>query len=103
MGSGISSPGEEEWRDEERLREGRDFTTAEELRARAGPEQARVVRCSAGEKLARAVEQETDWLTTCGTLPGGLAWDDQPAWRVRLWAHCLAVRERAQMPAVGIM
>lgn len=93
---------EDDWPGEGTLREGRDFATAEELRARAGPGQVRAVRRTAGERLARAVGQEMDWLTRCGALPGGLAWDDQPAWRVRLWAHCLTERERVWALVAGM-
>ena len=92
----------EESADADTLREGRDFATAEELRERAGPGAVRMVPRGVGERLARAVGQEMDWLQSCGALPGGLAWDDQPAWRVRLWAHCLAERERAWALAAGM-
>jgi len=34
-----------------------------------------------------------------GELPGGLPWDRQPAWRVRLWEHLIDEQERAEMLA----
>ncbi len=84
------------------MREGRDFATPEELLVRAGAERVRVVLRGAGERLARAVGREMDWLSRCGSLPGGPAWDDQPAWRVRLWEYCLAERERVWALAAGM-
>jgi len=93
-------PADSEWAGEGELREGRDFATTAEFVARAQPAAGRVVRQGAGRALARAVAEETDWLMRTGQLPGGLAWDDQPAWRVRLWAHSLAERERAVALAV---
>lgn len=63
----------------------------------------RVVHRSIGEALAEAVREEVAWLERYGLLPGGLAWDDQPAWRVRLWTHCLATQERAGALAAGML
>ncbi|MGD9495689.1 MAG: hypothetical protein AB7Y46_05200 [Armatimonadota bacterium] len=54
----------------------------------------RRLRMGPGVRLARTVANEVAWLLRTGQLPGGLAWDDQPAWRVRLWAHTLVERER---------
>ena len=57
------------------------------------------VRRSAGERLAEAIAQEVRWLRMTGQLPGGLPWDRQPAWRVRLWEHLIDEQERAEMLA----
>jgi hypothetical protein len=81
------------------LHEGRDFTSAEELREQVGDEAPRTVPRSASERLAEAVAREVRWLHLTGETPGGLPWDRQPAWRVRLWEHF--VDERARVAALA--
>lgn len=76
------------------LREGRDFTTARELRALVGEVPRLRRRHTTGERLAEAIAQEVRWLRMTGRTPGGLPWDRQPAWRVRLWEHLIDEQER---------
>ncbi len=87
---------------EERLREGHDFLTQEELRALGGAQDWRWMRPSTAAALAAQVTEELRWLEWTDELPGGLPWDEQPAWRVRLWAHALEARERAEALAAGM-
>lgn len=80
----------------ERLVEGADFTSAEELGGLIGDENARIVTRGVAERLAEAVEQEVRWLRLTGDTPGGPPWDRQPAWRVRLWEHLIEEQDRAR-------
>lgn len=80
------------------MREGRDFASREELLEQAG-ESAMTVRRGEGEKLAEAALDEVRWLRVTGELPGGLPWDLQPAWRVRLWALLMDEEQRAAVAA----
>ncbi|MEA3400645.1 MAG: hypothetical protein U9R79_05300 [Armatimonadota bacterium] len=81
--------------EDEQLREGRDFVGVEELMSRSGRRDRRVVDVEIAGRLARAVIEEMRWAGWSGELPGGLPWDRQPSWRVRLWEHWLSVRDEA--------
>lgn len=78
----------------ERVREGTDFTSAEELRELVGDSPDQTAQRDSAERLAESVEQEVRWLELTGNAPGGLPWDRQPAWRVRLWEHLIDERLR---------
>jgi len=83
------------------LREGRDFTSPEELaRDRKA---ARPTRCEApaGAELVGAALREVQWVLWCGMLPGGVAWDQQPAWRAGLWEAFLSEYERVALLTRG--
>lgn len=83
---------------EARLREGEHFTSVEELAALTKDAPVQAMRRGVAERLAEAIEREVWWLRTTGELPGGLPWDRQPAWRVRLWEWLL--EEQARVAAV---
>lgn len=87
---------------EQTLREGTDFASPDELRELLRDEATRTVRRDLSEGLAEAVAREVRWLQMTGQTPGGLPWDRQPAWRVRLWEHLIDERERAEMMASAI-
>jgi len=78
------------------LREGRDFTTPDELALTTVAAAER--QCPAPEDalLAEAVLRELDWLRWSGELPGGVSWDEQPAWRVELYEAGLNAQDRAR-------
>ena len=80
------------------LREGEDFASAEELADLATEVAPRSVTPGVAERLAEAIEREVWWLRLTGATPGGLPWDRQPAWRVRLWEHL--IEEQARVAAV---
>lgn len=82
------------------LREGRDFRSAEQLRERTRDAPAKTQKRTVGERLAEVVADELRWLRATGELPGGLPWDRQPAWRVRLWEHALHEEERLTRAAL---
>ncbi|MGC9319798.1 MAG: hypothetical protein ACP5KN_17325 [Armatimonadota bacterium] len=67
----------------------------EELRSRTGRRERRVVGVEVAGRLARAVIEEMRWVAWSGELPGGLPWDRQPSWRVRLWEHWLSACDAA--------
>ena len=72
------------------LREGRDFSTPEELEAKRNE-----------LALAVTVLREVQWiLRRCG-LPGAVPWDKQPAWRVELWETFLTEWERCSALSAG--
>ena len=80
------------------MREGSDFATPDELLRRCG-DGATEVRRGVAARLAEAVLEEVRWLQMTGELPGGLPWDRQPAWRVRLWAHLAYEQQRVAIAA----
>ena len=86
----------------ERLREGKDFASAEELRSLTAGSPRRTARRRVAERLAEVIEWEVRWLLLAGQTPGGLPWDRQPAWRVRLWEYFIEEQERAAMMADAI-
>ncbi len=79
----------------ETLREGHDFATTEELHAR-NEAAARRVKPTLSGRLARTVLREMAWFEWSGVLPGGVPWDEQPAWRAALWEHWLGESEQAR-------
>ncbi|MFO8081374.1 MAG: hypothetical protein R6V07_13875 [Armatimonadota bacterium] len=58
-------------------------------------EPPRMLRRGVGERLAESIAREVRWLKLTGNAPGGLPWDRQPAWRVRLWEHLIEEQQRA--------
>jgi hypothetical protein len=84
----------EEERADGKLREGVDFGSAEELEALVGEDAMSREPVTIGDRLAEAIAQEVRWLRLTGETPGGVGWDRQPAWRVRLWEHYLDEQER---------
>lgn len=84
------------------LREGRDFTNAAELAERLAKRAGEWVRRSAGEELTACALRELYWLERFGGLPGGVSWDNQPAWRVELWEEFLVERERSMAAAMSM-
>ena len=76
------------------LREGQDFTTAQELADRAQGRPDRKVRPSLGFALAQAALAEVRWMLWHGLPSGAVAWDQQPAWRVELWETFFREQER---------
>jgi hypothetical protein len=84
----------EKERTEGHLREGADFSSAEELEALVGEEAMSREPVTIGDWLAEAIAQEVRWLRLTGETPGGVGWDRQPAWRVRLWEHYLDEQDR---------
>lgn len=77
------------------LREGRDFSTPEELEAkRKEPQNARLA-APVELALVVAVLREVQWILRRCELPGAVPWDEQPAWRVDLWETFLTEWERS--------
>ena len=90
--------GEDTPADGRQLREGHDFCSREEL-LQAAAESAAIVRQGLDERLAAVLVDEVRWLRMTRELPGGLPWDRQPAWRVRLWELLMDEQERVTVAA----
>jgi len=84
------------------LREGRDFSTPEELEAKRNEPQNERLAAPIELALAVTVLREVQWiLRRCG-LPGAVPWDKQPAWRVELWETFLTEWERCSALSAGL-
>ncbi len=68
-------------------------TVGSETRSRAGP--PATLSQPVGLALAAAVLREVLWMLWTGSPPGGVPWDEQPAWRAELCEAFLIECERA--------
>jgi len=84
------------------LREGRDFTTPQELTRKAKASPGRTLSPARSLAFAAAVLEEILWMLWTGAFPGGMPWDDQPAWRVALWETFFIEWERASALAADL-
>ena len=76
------------------LREGRDFSSPQELARRTQVAPLRCLPQPTGLALAAAVLREVLWMLWTGSPPGGVPWDEQPAWRAELCEAFLIEWER---------
>jgi len=68
-------------------------TVGSETRSRAGPRA--MLSQPVGLAVAAAVLREVLWMLWTGSPPGGVPWDEQPAWRAELYEAFLIEWERA--------
>ena len=77
------------------LREGRDFSSPQELARSAHAASPKSLHEPVGLALAAAVLREILWMLWTGSPPGGVPWDEQPAWRAELCEAFFIEWERA--------